>query len=109
MEESRQSERQRAASTAGLRLSFEDLDREAGLGENDGGGEAVRAGADHDGALHGSSLPSIMWRQLVGPLNNIRFSVGREGKFGRVQAQQLAAPPVPGAALFFTRSKPILP
>ena len=111
MEESRQSERQGAASAAGLRLGFEDLDRQAGLGENDGGGEAVGAGADHDGALHGvlPSLRSVVWRQFVGPTNNIRLSVGRERKFGRIEAQQLAAPPVASAALFFLRSKPILP
>jgi hypothetical protein len=109
MEETRQSERQAAASSARLPLSFKDLDRQAGLGENDGGGEAVGAGANHDGALHGSSLPSFMLRQLVGPTNNIRLSVGRERKFGRVKAEQLAAPPVPGAALFFSRGKPILP
>jgi hypothetical protein len=60
MDESGQSERQRAAGTAGLRLSFKYFDLQAGLGKNDRGGKAVGAGPDHDGALHPSSLRSVM-------------------------------------------------
>jgi len=46
MEEAREGEFEGARGAAGLRLGLEDIDVRAGLGERDGGGEAVGAGAD---------------------------------------------------------------
>ncbi len=56
VEESGKREREGAGCAAGLGLGFVDIDAQAGLGEHDGGGEAVGSGADDVGLVRKDSF-----------------------------------------------------
>src|SRR6516162_7392672 len=125
-----QREFQRASAASGLGLGFVDINRKSGLGEHDGGGQAVRSCSDDASApwfrswslLHRTSRGCRLlrcWAGLIGalrsqrrlwrPLHHSKLSIRLERQRWSIKPEKFAPPPHSGRSFFGQRRKPILP